>query len=316
MSLPPPPSHLSAEAAAYLANPPEAPDIDYSDRAGIPAVREAIHAEWSAGNDQLTGEWHHRAATIADVPVVWFASTEAALGRATSDRAESDQSEVIVHVHGGSYFCGSPMTNAALIVPIAQRTGLPVVSIDYRLAPEHPFPAAVDDSFAVCQALSATHTIKAMYGESAGGGLALTTAIGMRDAGLALPERLGLIAPWTDLTLSGDTYQTNFGVDPDFTIADEPTAHAGLYAEGSLDDPRVSPLFADHHGLPPTLIQVGGREILLSDSVRCASAMRLASVDVTLDVWDGLWHVWHLGQHLPETTQAFDELAKFLVPGA
>lgn len=300
------PSHLSSEAAEYLNNPAELPAIDYSDHAGLAVLREQVHAEWMLANEQLTEPWVSRDDTVADVPVVWFARNE-------SDFANN---KVIVHMHGGSYWCGSPMTNASLVVPVAQRTGLPVASIDYRLAPEHPFPAGVDDCLAVASALTETHMVAAMYGESAGGGLALTTALGLRDARLPLPERLGLLSPWTDMTISGDSYKTNFGIDPDFPHADEPTQTAAMYAGDSCDDLRASPLFADHAGLPPTLIQVGGREILLSDSTRLAAAMRQTGVDVTLDVWDGLWHVWQLWHQLPETTQAFDELAAFLVPEA
>lgn len=302
----PPPAHLSAEAAEYLANPAELPAIDYRDHAGLAALRELVHAEWLQANGQLTDPWVSREDTIAGLRVVWFAGDEGAF----------DKNEAAVHMHGGSYWCGSPMTNASLVVPIAQRTGLPVVSIDYRLAPEHPFPAGVDDCLAVATSLTQTHTIAAMYGESAGGGLALTTVLGMRDAKLPLPARLGLLSPWTDMTISGDSYKTNFGIDPDFPYADEPADNAAMYAGDSRDDPRASPLFADHAGLPPTLIQVGGREILLSDSTRLASSMRRAGVDTTLDVWDGLWHVWQLWHQLPETTQAFDELAEFLVPEA
>lgn len=306
MHSPPPPSHLSAEAGNYVADPPPAPPIDYSDHAGIAVLRQAIRDEWLAGNEQLGNAWTHRDATIAGVPVVWFAA----------DAPAFDSHEIIVHMHGGSYFCGSPMASARLAVPVAQRTGLPVVSIDYRLAPEQPFPAGADDCLAVCAALSATHGLRAMYGESAGGGLALATAVGLRDSGVRLPDRLGLLSPWTDLTISGDSYRTNFGIDPDFPHAEEPAQIAAMYAGDSLDDPRVSPLFADHTGLPPTLIQVGGREILLSDSTRLASALRRARVDVTLDVWDGLWHVWQLWNGLPETARAFDELASFLAPEA
>ena len=304
MNLTPPPTHLSAEAAAYLEHPPPPPTIDYDDHPGISALREEIHAEWLAGNDQLADPWVWRNETIADVPVVYFASDDALL----------DGKQIIVHIHGGSYFCGSPMTNASMIVPIAQRSGLPVVSIDYRLAPEHPFPAGADDCLAVVSELATSHEVAAMYGESAGGGLALTSAVGLRDAGLPLPRRLALLSPWNDLTTSGDTYKTMMGIDPDFTDPAEPVATARMYADGALDHPRASPLYADHTGLPPTLIQVGGREILLSDSIRTAAAMRRAGCAVTLDVWDGLWHVWQLWHHVPEAMDAFDELAAFLVP--
>ena len=306
MALIEPPAHLSAEAAQFLREAPEVPQIDYSDHAGIAALRDEIHAEWLQLNAQMTEPYAHRSEAIEGVPVDWFASTEADL----------ESSRVILHLHGGSYFCGTPETNASMIVPVARRTGLPVVSVDYRLAPEHPFPAAIDDCCAVATSLVESHDVVAMYGESAGGGLALATAVALRDAHAALPQRLGLLSPWCDLTSSGDTIRTLLGVDPDFPHPDEPDAAARMYAGAEVVDPRASPLFADLADLPPTLIQVGGREILLSDSIRTAQSMRRAGTEVTLDVWDGLWHVWQLWHHVPEAVLAFDELAEFLVPTA
>lgn len=300
-----PPHHLSAEARAYLLEERQPfPAYDISDTAAFLALREEIHAGWLALNEQLEQPWTHRDDTIADVPVVWFASSEASF--------ESEQ--VIVHLHGGSYCFGSPMTNASMTVPVAQRTGLPVVSVDYRLAPEHRCPAAVDDATAVLRALSIARDVVAMYGESAGAGLALATATQLRDAGDSVPGRLGLLSPWVDLTISGDSYRTLLAVDPELPDPDEPYQWAAAYAGDDVSSPLASPLFADLAGLPPVLIQVGTREVLLSDSCRLDQALRDAGAPVTLDVWDGLWHVWHLFHHIPEAMQAFDELAAFLVP--
>lgn len=304
MNSPPPPSHLSAEAIAFILEAPEPAKIDYSDHDALLELRKEVDIEWQGLNEQMTEPWVSREETVAGVPAVRFASSEDAL----------DHRTILVHLHGGSYFVGSPMANASIAVPIAQRTGLPVVSIDYGMAPDRPFPAGVNDALDACVELLADHQIAGLFGESAGGGLALTTAIGLRDGGHVMPDRLGLLSPWVDLTNSGDSYRTLLAADPEFDDPDEFAAVSHLYAGDDIADPRASPLFADLQGLPPTLIQVGGREILLSDSCRVSAAMHRAGTEVTLDVWDGLWHVWQLHHHVPEAQQALTELAAFLVP--
>ena len=298
-----PPQHLSEAARSHLLQQPEpVPDLDATDPVAVRGAREVVHAEWLAVNDDLTGRWCHREGTVAGIPVVWFGPEVAAF----------DRDDVIVHLHGGAYLLGSPMANAAVAVPVAQRTGLPVVSVDYRLAPEHRCPAAVDDAVAVATELGEERRLVAMFGESAGGGLAVATTIGLRDAGSAMPERLGLISPWVDLTCSGDSYSALLHVDPDFKNPAAPPNWAAAYAGDDTASPQASPLFADLSGLPPALIQVGSREVLLSDSLRLHRALRQAGVESTLDVWDGLWHVWHSLPTMPETMEAFDQLADFL----
>ena len=301
-----PPRHLSEAARAYLLDPP-APEeaFDASDPAVVSQVREEVHAEWLAVNDEIPGRWCHREDTLAGIAVVWFALEEAAF----------DCEDVIVHLHGGAYLVGSPMANATAVVPVAQRTGLPVVSVDYRLAPEHPCPAAVEDAVLAVAELGRTRRLAGMFGESAGGGLSVATAIGLRDTSAVLPERLGLISPWVDLTCSGDSYRILLDADPAFPDPQQPLDWAAAYAGADTADPQASPLFADLSGLPPTLIQVGSREVLLSDSLRLDRALRQAGVESTLDVWDGMWHVWHSHPTMPETAEAFDELAAFLMAG-
>jgi len=296
--------HLSPEAQAYLRDPaPPIAPMDWLDADAVGELRQAIIEQGAAEVEALAGAWVSRDETWGGVPCVRFAADEDAI----------DRSPVLVHLHGGCYLIGSPRTNAAIVIPIAQRTGLPVVSVDYRLAPEHPFPAAVDDAVAAVQALCEATPVQAIYGESAGGGLAIATAVALRDAGSALPARLGVLSPWADLTCSGDSYRTLVDVDPVFGDPDIPPALAHAYARERVAEPLASPVFADHRGLPPTLIQVGGREVLFSDACRLDEAMRRAGVDTMLDVWDGLWHVWQLDAGLPETTDALDELAAFLV---
>ena len=298
-----PPAHLSPQARQFLLSPEEPPpDLDVNDPELMAAVREMLEAQWAELESRLTGPWASRSETIAGVPVIRYGA----------DPESLDRAPVIVHLHGGAYIVGSPTASATMAVPVAQRTGLPVVSVGYRLAPEHPCPAAVDDAAAVCRALAAEGSVAAMYGESAGGGLTLATAVALRDAGAAVPARLGLVAPWADLTCSGDTYRTLAAVDP-ILGALEPASWAAAYAGADTSDPRASPLSADLSGLPPCLIQVSTRDILLSDACRLDAALRRAGTASTLQVWDGLWHVWHSVPDVPEAQAAMDDLADFLV---
>lgn len=298
-----PAAHLSDAARSYLLDAEATGDtIDFSDTTAVAALRAEVDAGWIALSEQLPGTWVRRDDEVAGVRAVWYAANDDLF----------DVDGVIVHLHGGSYVFGTPDV-ASMAVPLAQRTGRPVVSLDYRLAPEHPCPAGVDDAIAACLELGRSRTITALYGESAGGGLAVATAVGLRDAGAPMPGALGLLSPWVDLTVSGDTYRTLVHVDPDLSDPNEPPLIASVYAGGDVADPRASPLFADLAGLPRTLIQVGGREILLSDSCRLDRALRTAGVDSTLDVWDGLWHVWQIWQHVPEARRAWDELAAFIL---
>ncbi len=297
-----PASHLSAEARQFLANyQVVGAELDLRDLEAVAAARRGSLAGWVALNEGLAGPWISRAAAVAGVPVVTFAVDEQAL----------DADRVIVHLHGGAFVLGSPTASAALAVGVAQRTGLPVVSVDYRLAPEHRCPAATEDIVNVCLELAASHRLAAIYGESAGANLSLTAAIALRDGGAELPDRLGLLSPWVDLSCSGDTYRTLASDDPVLGPLDPPL-FAAAYAGRGTASPEVSPLFADLAALPPALIQVGSREILLSDSCRLEAALRGAGVDVELTVWDGLWHGWQLRHHVPEARQALDDLAAFL----
>ena len=300
-----PAAHLSAEAREFLENYwVVGAELDLADPAAVAGARSGSLAGWVAHNEGLPGPWTSRPSEIAGVPVVTFATTDEA----------SDAPQVIVHLHGGAFVLGSPTASAALAVGVAQRTGLPVVSVDYRLAPEHPCPAGLDDIVAVCRELSAAGSLVAVFGESAGANLSLAAAVALRDGGDTLPARLGLLSPWVDMTCSGDTYRSLAAADPVLGPLDPP-AFAAVYAGSDLVDPAASPLFADLAGLPPSLIQTGSREILLSDSCRLETALRRAGVEVELNVWDGLWHGWQLQYRVPEANQALDDLARFLTGG-
>ena len=156
-----PPAHLSPQARQFLLAPEEPPpDLDVNDPELMAAVRELLEAQWAELEARMAGPWASRAETVAGVPVVRYGADQEAL----------DARPVIVHLHGGAYIVGSPTASATMAVPVVRRTGLPVVSVDYRLAPEHPCPAAIKDAAAVCRALAAEGGVAAMYGESAGGG--------------------------------------------------------------------------------------------------------------------------------------------------
>ncbi|HEX7442746.1 MAG TPA: alpha/beta hydrolase, partial [Acidimicrobiales bacterium] len=232
-----------------------------------------------------------------------------------ADPASDDgESPVVLHFHGGGYVMAGPHTHVALLGRLISASGGRSLSVDYRLAPEHPFPAAADDALTVYrwlldQGVAAGRIVVA--GDSAGGGLALGLLVAARDAGLPQPAGALLLSPWVDLTGSGATMLTNAGSDA--VLGPLVAQHwATLYAGDHLADPAASPLFADLAGLAPITIQVGSREILLDDAVRLTERLVAAGVEATLAVWDDLSHWWQLFTGLvPEADQAVDELGAF-----
>lgn len=228
----------------------------------------------------------------------------------------ADASRAILYIHGGAWITGSPQTHRSITRRLARLTGFPVFAVDYRLAPEYPWPAALDDCMNVWEALSERGLLPqnvAVAGDSAGGNLTLALALKLKAEGRPLPAALVCLSPVTDLTGSGESYKTNARADAVFT-PELMAKFAPLYvADADIRDPLISPLFGDPTGLPPTLFQVAGTEILRDDSVRMAGKMRASGVDVTLDVWPGLWHVWQMSaSKLPEGVQALEKIAEFL----
>ncbi|TRO97051.1 alpha/beta hydrolase [Glycocaulis profundi] len=232
----------------------------------------------------------------------------------------------LVYLHGGGYSRGSPQSHKPLISRLAASFELKTFAPDYRLAPENPFPAGLDDAVAAIRAArEETGGPIVLAGDSAGGGLALAAAIRLRQLGLDLPEAMILFSPWTDLSLSGESVETKADADP-MLKPDFLRAGAALYLGGRrADDPAVSPLFADLSGLPPTLIQAGGDEVLLDDSTRLAERMEAAGVNADCEVWQGLWHDFQLfAPIIPEADWAVDrarvwldvQLADFFEDGA
>ena len=199
---------------------------------------------------------------------------------------------VLLYLHGGGYTLGSPRTHRALASHIAATARCQVLVPEYRLAPEHPYPAAVEDAVAAYRCLLDRVGADriALAGDSAGGGLALCTALALRDAGLPLPRSLVLLSPWTDLSLSGETIDRLDTVDPMLRRAWLQRAGDAYRGDLAATDPRVSPLHASLDGLPPMLIQVGSDEILLSDSQRLADKARATGLTVRLEIEEGYWH--------------------------
>lgn len=223
----------------------------------------------------------------------------------------------LLYLHGGGYVIGSPDTHTGLVGELAARAGLRATSVDYRLAPEHPFPAAVDDGLAAYRELLATGTDSrdlVVAGDSAGGGLGIATLLAAREAGLPQPAAVVVFSPWVDLTLSGASMRTKRDADPIFTEADV-RAYADLYVgAGDRSHPLASPVFADLSGLPPLLVQVGANEVLLDDAIRLAGRAGAADVEATLEIGPGLPHVYQ-SEHgrLDEADAALDRAARFLV---
>lgn len=218
---------------------------------------------------------------------------------------------VILYLHGGAYAVGTARTGANLAAPLARRVGVPAVSLEYRLAPEHPFPAAVDDALAAYRELVASGQNVVLAGDSAGGGLALATLLAARRAGVQLPAGVVLFSPWTDLTLSGASMDAEN--DPLFTRAHLAEPAAQYLGDADPRDELASPLLADLTGLPPLLVQVGSAEILLDDSLRLVARAAAAEVDVSLDVVAGAPHVFqYFAGMLPEADEALDHAAAFL----
>jgi epsilon-lactone hydrolase len=231
--------------------------------------------------------------------------------------AKTPLDKTILYFHGGGFRLGSVASHRDLMAQIVLGSGCRVLAINYRLAPEHRFPAALDDALAAYgwmldRGLKSENI--AFAGDSAGGNLVLAAMLALRERGLPLPVAAVLMSPWTDLAATGASYVSRAEADPihqrSMILA---LAKNYLGGQGDPYDPLVSPLYADLAGLPPLLIQVGDRETVLDDSVMFADLARAAGVDVSLEVWDGMIHVFQMfGAELPEARQAIASIAQFL----
>jgi epsilon-lactone hydrolase len=244
------------------------------------------------------------AVSAGGVPAEWIVPPNAA-----NDR-------VILYLHGGGYVMGSINTHRAMIARIARASEAKALALNYRMAPEDPFPTAVDDATAAYRWLLAQGYKPGkivISGDSAGGGLTLATLLALRDAGTPLPAAAVPISPWADLEGTGASVETRAAVDPMVDKAGL-LRMAQMYAgDSDLKNPLISPIYADYKGLPPMLIQVGDAEILLDDSTRVAERARAAGVKVELEAWPEMFHVWHVfAKILPEGQQAIDRIGEYV----
>lgn len=273
-------------------------------------------AGWSDGSIEEQRARQEKGATRMRVPKDVVCQSVMADGVPAQwiDVPGADQG-VILYLHGGAYTLGSINVHRELVARLVRATRMRGFGIDYRLAPEHLYPAALNDAVTAYRWLLSQGGDPArivIAGDSAGGGLALAALVALRDGGDPLPAAAVFISPWADLAGTGGSMRSKARADSILDPADL-LARAKSYAGAEpLDSPLVSPLYADFSDLPPLLFQVGTDEILLDDAVRCAERARQAGVDVSLQVWDGLWHVFQMFSFLPETKEAVAKIAAFV----
>ncbi|MGH6859524.1 MAG: alpha/beta hydrolase [Phyllobacterium sp.] len=240
-------------------------------------------------------------------------------GRAAEWLVPSGQTRnaAILYLHGGAYVTGSLRSHRSLAAGIAKASGIAVLTLDYRLAPENPYPAALDDAVHAFDFLVNLYGIPAqrllLAGDSAGGGLALATALRLRDRSGPLPAGVICLSPWTNLAMDGESFGTRARRDPFFTqIAGLERAASAYAGANELDHPEISPLNARLDGLPPLFLQVGDDEVLLSDSEELARKALACGVEAQLEIWPRMWHVWQIfGASLPEARRALTSIGAF-----
>jgi acetyl esterase/lipase len=277
----------------------------------LPERPDVTIDEFRAGYDQMFNEFPvDPAATFTEVDAGGVRSLLVTYGAGEPER-------YVVYFHGGGLMCGNPEGVRGTAALLAKASRAAVLVPDYRLAPEHAFPSAAEDAAAACRWLLDSRGVDpgrlAVLGDSAGGGLATLSAIALRDEGRA-PAALVGWSPWVDWTVSGNTVEAKGPVDP-IASGQSLTMSAAAYLQGhDAADPKASPLFADLAGLPPTLIEVGSEEVLLDDAVRLAERARAAGVEVTLEVADGLPHVYqYFASFLPEAQASIERSGDFIV---
>lgn len=272
------------------------------DVASIPQIRRLL--EYSALPLYLPGGVQTRRFRLANLPAEWY------LPRGC------DREHVLLYLHGGGYAVGSLDTHRGLVARLAQAAGIAALQVEYRLAPEHPFPAALQDAVHAYEWLLAQGYPPSritLAGDSAGGGLCMATQLALREMGKPLPAGTVLFSPWVDLSFSGASAQTHATSDPIVHVAEVAgwgQAYAGSYR---LTHPMISPLFADLQGLPPVLIQASDSEALTDDARRLHAALQAAGVQSDLSLTPDMLHVWQLfWRYLPEAEQALLAAAAFV----
>lgn len=274
------------------------------DEVKVSSMRRNLDAVGGRFPDGVTGT----PAEVGGVSGEWVAAEGAA------------EDTTVLYLHGGGYVAGSVDSHRNLLGHLAEAMSCRLFAADYRLAPEHPHPAPVEDATAAYRGLVAEHGLDparlAVAGDSAGGGLTMATLLALRDGGDALPAAAVTISPWVDLEATGDSAVSRAPVDPMVTPGSLRTI-AGLFLGDGGDprDPLAAPLHADLRGLPPVLIQVGDAEVLLDDATRLASRLEAAGGDATLEVWPEMVHVWHgSAGYVPESDEAIARIAEYLRP--
>jgi monoterpene epsilon-lactone hydrolase len=290
----------SAQLAMLLdmlrTSPPLPQDLD------IPARRQRMD-EITSGAPLPDGT-RAEPVSAGDVPAEWVDAPGVAADRA------------ILYLHGGGYVVGSVRSHRALVARLAAASGARGLTVDYRLGPEHPFPAAVDDAVAAYRWLVDTGVDPGrivVAGDSAGGGLTVSTLLALRDAGDPLPAGGVCISPWTDLACTGESMASRAAHDPLVQGAGLLEMAAAYLAGQDPRAPLASPVYAELHDLPPLLIHVGTSETLLDDATRLAARARAAGTDVDLEVWDDMIHVWHaFAPLLPEADEAIARVGEWV----
>jgi len=256
--------------------------------------------------DLLTGEptaVTYETGTVGDIPGQWVIPNDV------------DRSSVLLYLHGGGYVMGSSDTHRKMVGHLANAIGIQAFVADYRLAPEHPYPAAVRDAVAAFRGLLADGIRPnriVVGGDSAGGGLAIAMLLSLRDDGRPLPAAAMLLSPWTDLALTGESLESREQTDVTVTAAGARKMAEYYLGSAKVRAPLASPLYADLRGMPPTRIQVGADEILLDDSVRIAEKLKNSRADVTIEVFPEMQHVFQFGAGtLPEADDAIARLGEF-----
>jgi monoterpene epsilon-lactone hydrolase len=263
-----------------------------------------MRSDWDAAFAGCTVPVSSRPVSAGGVDGEWIVPSDA-----PGDKA-------ILYFHGGGFRLGSVPSHRDLIARIAEASGVRVLAVNYRLGPEHRFPAALEDALAAYawmlkQGLQPENI--ALAGDSAGGNLVLTLMLSLRDRGEVLPAASALMSPWTDLAATGESFQSRAAADPIHQRSMILGLAKGYLCEGGDPlDPRVSPLYADLSGLPPLLVHAGDRETVRDDATMLAERALAAGVDVELQVWDGMIHVFQMFPEIPQAREAITAIAAFL----
>ncbi|MBV9654580.1 MAG: alpha/beta hydrolase fold domain-containing protein [Acetobacteraceae bacterium] len=299
------------------------------------ALQKAIAAPYRApawnANPQSPAEWKALVQKLADAVGANQATIRDKLGLVIQDaniggvRAfilepkdmpEAHRNQILLHIHGGGYVYNPGVSGTQEAAVLAGYGKYKVVSIDYRMPPDFPYPAALDDAMAAYKAVLTMADPKhvAVFGSSTGGAMTLALMMRARDEGVALPAAIAPGTPWSDLAANGDTYQTNEWLDNILVSWNGYISHAAaLYANGhDWKDPQLSPIYGDFHGLPPAILTSGTRDLFLSNTVRTHRKFRQAGVEAQLQVFEGMSHAqYYLDPYAPESKEAAEEIARF-----